>query len=268
MKKNFISFILLVAWLTTAYADGYTGIMVANGDLNMYYLFEEQPAIRYQQVEGVKNACLYTMGNSEPIISVPLQNGTKLSVCYDVFARVILNDEGYATFSSKDSSYIATEGVKAYKAAVVGEAIILTELTGNIPASTGIVLYGETAGTKVDLPVATTGYAADVTSNSLKPTTLYDGSIADKEENSWALGDGNQFLLYIGNSYVPNRAYLVHEHNADARQMQLIFEGSETTNLDNVISEIFSRDGKFFKSGKVVIVKSGMKYSVEGQIIK
>ena len=269
MKKSLFSFILSVAAFASANADGYTGIVVSDNEgQKTYYLFEEQPTVKYQTVDDVVNACLYITGETSPVVSVPLTNGAKLTVRYDDFVRVSLNTEGYATFSAKDASFIATEGITAYKAAVDGELITLTALEGNIPGGTGVMLYGETGGTKVDLPVATSGDAADVTGNDMKPTTLYDGSLAEMESNVWALGAGNQFLQYTGTAFIHNRAYLVHTQAAGAKAMRIVFDGDEAEGLDTVIGEKSAREGKFIENGNIVIVKNGMKYNVAGQVIK
>ena len=268
MKKFLLSFILSVAAFASANADGYTGIVVSDNEgQKTYYLFEEQPTVKYTTVSSVVNACLYVKGKTDPVVSVPLTDGAKLTVRYDDFVRVTLNEAGYATFSAKDASFIATEGITAYKAAVDGELITLTELEGNIPGGTGVILYGETAGTKVDLPVATSGTAADVTGNVLLATTLDDGSLAEMESNVWALGGGNQFLQYTDAAFIHNRAYIVHEKAAGAKAMRIVFD-NEATDIDAFISEKSAREGKFIENDNIVIVKNGMKYNVAGQVIK
>ena len=265
MKKYFLSIILSVAAFASANA-GYTGIVVSdNAGQKTYYLFEEQPAVKYTTVENVVNACLYVTGKTDPVVSVPLTDGATLTVRYDDFVRVTLNNAGYATFSAKDASFIATAGITAYKAAVNGELITLTKLEGNIPGGTGVMLYGKAVGTKVDLPVATSGSNADVTNNALKATTLSDGSLAEMESNVWALGAGKQFLKYTGDAFAPNRAYLIHENAGSAKELRFVFD--EETGLDAVISEK-SREGKIIENGSIVIVKNGMKYNVAGQVIK
>ena len=155
MKHFLLSFILSVAAFASAHADGYTGIVVTDNEgQQTYYLFEEQPTVRYTTVDDVMNACL--------------------------------------------------------------------------------CVTGETGGTKVDLPVATSGTNADVTNNSLKPTTLSDGSLAAMESNVWALGAGNQFLRYTGTAFIHNRAYLVHEKAAGAKAMRIVFD-DEATGIDAAI---------------------------------
>lgn len=268
MKKYLLSLILSVATFAPTYADGYTGVLVTNGDQKTYYLFSEQPTVRYQNERGATNACLYVTGSDEPIIKVPLQDGARLSLKYDTFVQVNLNSAGYATFSAKDASFIATEGVTAYKAVVDGELITLTALEGNIPAGTGVLLYGETPNTKVNLPIATSGSDADVINNSLKPTTLSDGSLANMEANTWALGDSNQFLRYTGTAFIHNRAYLVYSHPAGARAMRMTFAEDEPTGLDTTPMESSVQEGKYIENGNIVIIRNGMKYNLTGQAIK
>lgn len=265
MKKYLLSVILSVAAFVSANAD-YTGVLVTNGDQKTYYLFEEKPTVKCTTVENVVNACLYVKDSETPVVSVPLTGGAKLTVRYDDFVRVKLNEAGYATFSAKDASFIATEGITAYKAAVDGELITLTALEGNIPAGTGVILYGETPKTKVDLPVATSGSDADVTSNALEATTKADGSLATMVANAWALGPGKQFLQYEGTAFVHNRAYLIHEKTAGAKALSFVFE-NEATGIGAATSEK-SREGKIIENGSIVIVKNGMKYNVAGQVIK
>lgn len=180
--------------------------------------------------------------------------------------EVSLNTAGYATYSCNIATTIKTTGVKAYKAAVDGETITLTELTGNIPAGTGVILYGESAGTQVEFAVATSGEDADVTGNDLKATIKADGTLVTFEANTWALGDGNEFLFYTGSTYIPNRAYLVHE--AANANMRIVFADSETTSISNAVSNGASVEGKFLVNGNIVIIKNGTKHNVAGQVVK
>lgn len=272
MKKYLLSFILSVAAIAQSYADGYTGVVVTvNEGQNTYYLFEEQPIVKYQDVGGVMNACLCVTGETDPVVSVPLTDGAKLSVKYDAFLCINLNAQGYGTFSAKDASFIATEGVTAYKASVSDETITLTALDGNIPAATGVLLYGEgKAGAKVKLPVATSGTDADVSGNVLKPTTKADGSLATTEANSWVLGNDNAFHKFKETSaYKDNRAYLVYSNlsTASTRAMNIGF-GDGTTSLDNINSEPSAREGKLLECGNIVIIKNGKKYNLAGQVIE
>lgn len=197
------------------------------------------------------------------------ETALKLYTAFDQFDSytVTLNDAGYATFSSSVNTKIATEGVKAYKASVEDETITLTEIEGNIPAGTGVLLYGEDPEAEVKLTLATSGDAADVLGNDLKATTKADGTLATLEANSWALGTGNEFLHFTGTAYIHNRAYLVHEKSANSI-MRIVFAEGVTTDIDNVVSKASAREGKFLENGNIVIFRNGVKYNVVGQRIK
>lgn len=269
MKKILLSFILSVLAIYPTFADGYTGVLVTdNAGQKTYYLFKEKPSVRYQNMAGVMNACLFATGQDVPVVSVPLTGGAKLTVNYESFVRVNLNSAGYATFSAKDDSFIATDGVTAYKAAVDGELITLTALEGNIPAGTGVLLYGETPNTKVNLPVTTSGSSADVSGNDFLATTQSDGSLAIKGENVWVLGDSNEFLKYTGTEFIHNRAYLVHEQTTNAKPMRMIFAENQPSEIDAIITEKPARNGKYIENGNIIIIKNGIKYNVAGQAIK
>lgn len=210
----------------------------------------------------VGNFTCYYLGPDDNAGTTPTVNRE------DPLPTVTLNSAGYATFSSNVATNIAASNVnvKAYKASVEGETITLTQLTGYIPAGTGVVLYGETPGAKVEFVAATSGTPADVTGNCLKATTQADGKLAEVEANSWALGNENMFLAYTGNTYFYCRAYLVHEKSAESK-MRIVF-ADETNGIVNAAIETAARNGKLLENGKVVIVKNGMKYNVAGQAIK
>lgn len=177
-----------------------------------------------------------------------------------------LNTAGFATFSSRYNVNIS--GAEAYKASVEGETITLTKLEGYIPAGTGVLLFNEDSEATVTLSLATSGDAADVTGNALKATTKADGTLASFETNTWALGEGSQFLNYTGTAYIHNRAYIVHTKPAGVRAMRIVFAEDETTAIDNAVIKTSASEGKFLENGKIVIVKNGVKYNVVGLRIK
>lgn len=146
---------------------------------------------------------------------------------------VKLNSAGFASYSAGFDALILTEGVKAYKAAVSGETITLTELDRYIPAGSGVLLYKENgSGTTVQFDIARGDLVpANMTGNALLPTTDADGYLVAKPAtgNVWALS-GQQFLHFTGDAFVPNRAYLVTE--ASVKEMTLEFE-SETTGISH-----------------------------------
>ena len=86
---------------------------------------------------------------------------------YGPAVKEIALTNGYATFSASENFKVTTEGVSAYKVTEKkGNYVILTAIE-DIPAGTGVVLYGEGATKAVLERVDET--AADVSGNMMKP---------------------------------------------------------------------------------------------------
>ena len=64
--------------------------------------------------------------------------------------------------------------------------------------------------------------------------------------------------------------YLVHEVSSSAatRALSIVNGETGTTGLDNIDSQASAREGNVFENGKIVIVKNGKKYSVNGYQMK
>lgn len=220
----------------------YTGVVSALADGTFYF-----------GVHAISDADMWTMYVQNLVIE-------------EYVAPAVLNEGGFATFSYAEDATIATEGIKAYKAAVSGDVITLTELEGYIPAGTGVLLYSETqAGDGVDVEAAA-GKAADVAGNDLLPTTLADGSLAVKtSDDVYALGANNEFLHFTGSAFVPNRAYLIYTGSA----ARLTVEFEDATGIRTIATEAQraavidllgrqienNQKGLQINNGKVVLVK-------------
>lgn len=132
---------------------------------------------------------------------------------------------GFCTFSDVRPYDIVTEGVKAYEAKKVSDNLVnLTEIGNNIPANTGVVLYGEGAQ-QVELTVRDGDASKATAENRMRPnvTARQLGKTSD---------DGTNFLLAISDqdatecvfrptsgegTLSARKAYLVLPQNADAK---------------------------------------------------
>lgn len=182
-----------------------------------------------------------------------------------------LNSAGYGTFSAATDMAILTPGVKVYKAAVSGNDIVLTQLDGFIPAGTGVLLYGEgMANEEVEFVAPTaTATSADISGNSLLPTTIATADIVAKPANVtvWALDDANNFLKYTGSSFAANRAYIVRDVENGAKSMRITFVDNETTAISEIVNAKLSNGTSYNLSGqrvtssaKGIIIRDGKKY--------
>lgn len=186
---------------------------------------------------------------------------------------VTLNSNGYATYSCRFDTKIATEGVAAYMATIESETIILTEINGYIPAGNGVILYGETAGATVEFDVSDLGsYPSGLWRNKLMATTGSDGTLNSfylnyYPDEIWALGDGQEFLHYTGDEFVHNRAFLRYAQPAGSNAMKIVFEGAPT-GVDSAIVPSTAPSGKFLQNNRIIIRNNGQNYNVLGQPVK
>ncbi len=209
-----------------------------------------------------------------------VQNDTKVSVPTDWTAlssksvsvklenpfTLKFNTEGYATYSAELDMIVTSPDVKAYKATVVGEDIVINELDGYIPAGNGALLYGgkSKAGQTIEFAPAYGVSAADMSGNDLLPTTQADGSLVEKPANDvvYALGPQNEFLEYTASAFIHNRAYLTLPAAVDSKAMKFVF--AEETAIKSVAADKSANVSKFIENGKLVIMKNGVKYNVMG----
>ena len=106
-------------------------------------------------------------------------NSVKLLTYADSYdaVSITVGSEGVATYSngSKDVQISACDALKAYYASAVAEGTVtLTELTGCIPANTGVMIYG--AEGTYTVPVGTEGWPS-ITTNYLKATGDYSTNV-------------------------------------------------------------------------------------------
>ena len=182
---------------------------------------------------------------------------------------VELNGEGFATYSSAIDVDITTSGVAAYKASINGEKLTLSAINGAIPAGTGVVLYGEGMADKnVEFTPASSkaGYVSD---NQLQPTTTVANYIVAKPAKAtlWALGEGSDFLSFIGDKFVANRAYFDYELPSDVKSLHLVFD-TATGICQTPSADAKAMEGKYVENRRIVILKGGKKYNSVGMQIK
>ena len=98
---------------------------------------------------------------------------------YGPLTKEVNLTNGYATFSAAESYKVTTEGVSAYKVTEKKNSYVILTAIEDIPANTGVVLYGEGAAKAELEQVGET--TADVTGNMLKPHVT--ASVLPKESD-------------------------------------------------------------------------------------
>lgn len=175
---------------------------------------------------------------------------------------------GWASFCAPEDVELPA-GVYAY---IVSnrEAEVLYIENANItkvPANTGVLLYSDVDG-NYNL-TATTG--AETLSSGFVGTTARTAN--PNTETTFSLYDNNgtiEFWNYTG-TYIPaNKAYLVYgggSYGAPAKKLRVQVGHKVPTALDEVQTSNFNNT-KRIENGQLVIIRDGVKYNVQGQIVK
>ena len=188
-----------------------------------------------------------------------------ITVTYGFSASATLT--GVSGFSRAFSTFCGAQnftvngGAKAYKANVENEKIVLTEIEGVIPASTGVIIAGADAATYTITYVSED--ATEVTGNELKGVTVRTqtstlGSILALNSAEAA------FQTYTGEYFPSCKAYLPAPANG-ARQLKVTFNDNETNAIKTVNGEdAQTKVFKFMEKGKLMIKTDKGIFSVQG----
>jgi hypothetical protein len=133
-----------------------------------------------------------------------------------------------------------------------------------VSANTGVLLYSEVDG-DYHL-IATTGAAAlssgfaGTVARTANPNTSTTYSLYDNEGTI-------EFWNYQGNYIPSNKAYLVVGGGpAYAPKMRVHVGPKMPTGLDS--EEVKVKSEKLIENGQIIIIKNGVRYNVQGQVIK
>ncbi len=143
-----------------------------------------------------------------------------------------------------------------------------------IPAETPILITGHTAD--VHLPIVTWISSSfdkkgSLSGSSLKISTPADGAIYTfgfgKEE---AYKDKFGLFRFVGTSLSPGVAYLQTSQSAnDAKYIPVSFNEKDATAINNIENTRHSATiGKLVENGRVIILKDGKKFNINGQEVK
>lgn len=185
-----------------------------------------------------------------------------------------LGTNGYATFASPYALNLANlpEGLTAYKASVSENTVTFTQVTDAVQANTGLLLKGA-ASTTYSIPVAASGSDISATNAFLVNTTGSTFSAAAGYTYYGLMKNTLTFATFDpGTVAIPsNKAYLKVANNPSAR-LVVRFDEEDPTAINAVEAAAPEanalKDGKYLIDNKIVLVKNGVKYSANGQILK
>ena len=185
----------------------------------------------------------------------------------NVIANV--SDYGWITFCSDDYALDFTGGVTGLNAYMItghsGTSVIMSEVTGTVPAKTGLLLKGS-KNTSYNIPI-TTSSSTNVSSNLLKPGT---GAAVSAEEGKtkYVLGVNGElaeFQKIVGTAatVAKGKAYLQFDEEIDARA--LTFDFDEQTGISETKRETINNNRFYNLNGQQVAQPTKGLYIVNGR---
>ncbi len=166
---------------------------------------------------------------------------------------------------------------KAYIAKTKNNNTIkMEEVTGNVPANTGLVIgSGEATNLSFDIY---TGNDLAVCSGDLLECNIAAAELSrndnyffgkQKSTGNYIFtklsGTGDNYTLYGFKSYLPAAKL---PDAVDAR-IAVVWDYDDPTGLNELKDDSMEvKDGKYYQNQKIVVIRNGVKYNVAGQIIK
>lgn len=180
------------------------------------------------------------------------------------FFTVTTNTSGYATYSNSLDLVFASgqTGMAAYSAVYtpMGEdgQLNLTEQAG-VNANTGVVIYGAPSTTYTLVPGTVADYTSEL-SASVTETTLD----ASKQHFCMATLNGLcAFYEYLGATVPANKAYLEIGATAAPRRIRMVVD--QATGVESAPQAATCT--KFVRDGQLYLLRDGVVYNMQGQII-
>ena len=170
----------------------------------------------------------------------------------------------YSTFFDSSVKYELPAGVEAYVADLSGANLLLTKIADadqTIPANTAVILKSS-----VDQFTLTPSDAEAVTFTATNDLQGSDESIATPA-NCYVLAgnDGVGFYHYTASMLNPHKAYVIYSGSQAPKRMPFIF--NQATGVESVQPSVISSQ-KVVENGVLYIIKNGVKYNAQGQIVK
>ena len=174
--------------------------------------------------------------------------------------NVTLNGSGLATFSAVEVTAIPA-GLRAFYAGEVENDVLqLDEIFSNIPAETGVILYGE-ANTNHILSISS-ATPSPVGGNTLQPYTEWANRSTAKD---YYILHGSELWHYTGSEFPDNKAYLMFSGSNAPQRIRMVFNGAQ--GVENVEVEAVKAE-KFYENGQLFIRRGNEVYNVQGQLVK
>lgn len=175
----------------------------------------------------------------------------------------------YSTFYNSEGQYTLPEGVEAYVATLNEVTLLLTKIAEEgevIPSNTAVILKSSSGS--FSLMPSTDDPVTFSATNNLQGVDVE----ADTPANCYVLSGSAQgvgFYRYTGATLGAHKAYLIVGGSGAPARMPFVFNEQNTaTGIDHQIVNRKSSNGKWIENGQLIIIRNGVRYNAQGQIVK
>jgi len=176
----------------------------------------------------------------------------------------------YATFYDSSNRYaLPNDGTKAYVAELSGTDLLLHEIASGeevIPANTAVIFKAPSSS--ITLTLSDEAAVTVTDPNCLVGTDVAMAApancyvISGHSSDNSVVGVG--FYQYTG-TLKPNKAYTIYSGSNAPKRMRFVFD--QATDVESIQPSAVSNQ-KILENGQVIIIRNGVKYNVNGQIVK
>lgn len=201
-------------------------------------------------------------GNAETYFSVNGIKGTSEVTATGIYATIATS--GKSSYCAADALELV-DGVKAYAVTrVTSTSATMKELTGSIPANTGVMLVG-TGGEGYTLPIASEG-TADASDNLLVGTAN-GTTVAEAEGTTYLALSQGEFVKMNPGTIKAHKAYLPVESSilGENSKLALSFEDGNATAINEVNTDDRKDDAFYNLNGMRVFAPQKGIYILNGK---
>ena len=178
----------------------------------------------------------------------------------------------YATFYHSSGKYaLPNDGTKAYVAELSGTDLVMHEIASGadvIPANTAVIFKAPTSS--ISLTLSDNDAVTVTDPNCLLGTDVAMAApahcyvISGHSSDNSVVGVG--FYQYTG-TLKANKAYTIYSGSNAPKRMRFVFDQEQiATGMENINAAVETQ--KVLENGVFYIIKNGVRYNVQGQIVK
>ena len=185
----------------------------------------------------------------------------------------------YSTFYDSQVKYEVPEGVEAYVADLSGDELLLTKIAVGgqvLPSDVAVILKAHVSG-NINLPPSNAAAVTFTANNDLRGVdeeTAVTSIEGLTRANCYVLSgqEGVGFYKINSDNLKAHKAYVKYDGSSSGapRRMRFVFNNEQVaTNMETISSQQSAISSqKVLRDGQLIIIRNGVRYNAQGQIVK